>query len=180
MRIWFLMAVFFLAPAVLAADVESRVLTHYLPQDFLETVVRTDGWTELKLDVKGGLRKGDVVRVWAGGSIDRGNGDQPGENTGGPAGPGSWLTDVQAQPLSLSQDRANAFALLFKAEAAGLSRCSAPGKPLEIGITRDREKLWIGFNDLRGHYFDNHLGRGRRHELDPLWIRIEVVRIIVD
>jgi hypothetical protein len=27
---------------------------------------------------------------------------------------------------------------------------------------------------------DNHLGKGRRHELDPLGMRIEVVRIIVD
>src|SRR6059058_3245518 len=69
-----------------AADVESRVLTHYVPQDFLETVVRTEGWTEVPLDVKGGVRKGDVVRLWAGGSIDRGNGDQPGQNANGPAG----------------------------------------------------------------------------------------------
>jgi len=68
------------------AEVESRVLTHYVPQDFLETMVRTEAWTELKLDVKGGLRKGDVVRVWTGGSIDYGNGDQPGENITTPAG----------------------------------------------------------------------------------------------
>jgi hypothetical protein len=40
--------------------------------------------------------------------------------------------------------------------------------------------LWIGFNDERGRYLDNHLGKGRRHELDPLWVRVEVVRIIVD
>ena len=33
------------AGTVGAADVESRVLTHYVPQDFLETVVRTEGWT---------------------------------------------------------------------------------------------------------------------------------------
>src|ERR1700682_6848176 len=69
-----------------AADVESRQLTHYLPQDFLETAVRKEDWTEVKLDVKGGVRKGDVVRIWAGGSIDRGNGDQPGENVNGPEG----------------------------------------------------------------------------------------------
>src|SRR5206468_12781756 len=74
------------AGTVGAADVESRQLTHYLPQDFLETVVRTEGWTEVKLNVKGGVRKGDVVRVWAGGSIDRGNGEQPGQNVNGPAG----------------------------------------------------------------------------------------------
>src|SRR6516225_8244562 len=52
------------------AELESRVLTHYVPQDFLETVVRREGWTELTLNVKGGVRKGDVVRIWAGGSID--------------------------------------------------------------------------------------------------------------
>src|ERR1700682_2015454 len=72
--------------AAFAADVESRQLTHYLPQDFLETAVRKEDWTEVKLDVKGGVRKGDVVRIWAGGSIDRGNGDQPGENVNGPDG----------------------------------------------------------------------------------------------
>jgi hypothetical protein len=163
-----------------AADIESRVLTHYLPQDFLETVVRTEGWTELKLDLKGGLRKGDTVRIWAGGSVDWGNGDQPGENTSGPAGPGVGPAASEGQSLSLSPDRANAFAVLFKTETRGPSHCSMPGKPLEIGITKDKEKIWIGFNDLHGHYFDNHLGKGRRHELDPLWIRVEVVRIIVD
>src|SRR5262245_50537465 len=63
-----------------AAELESRVLTHYLPQDFLETAIRTEGWTEIPLKVNGGLRKGDVIRIWAGGSIDRGNGDQPGQN----------------------------------------------------------------------------------------------------
>src|SRR5215470_1118531 len=68
-----------------AADVESRVLTHYVPQDLLEAAVRKEGWTEVTLAVKGGVRKGDVVRIWAGGSIDRG-GDVPGENVVGPAG----------------------------------------------------------------------------------------------
>src|SRR5262245_16597183 len=71
--------------AAFAADVESRQLTHYVPQDTLEVAVRNEGWTEIPLAVKGGVRKGDVVRVWAGGSIDRG-GDQPGENAGGPHG----------------------------------------------------------------------------------------------
>src|SRR5438270_14078589 len=65
---------------LVAAEVESRVLTHYVPQDLLEAAVRTEGWTELALAVKGGLHKGDVVRVWAGGSIDRGNGERPGDN----------------------------------------------------------------------------------------------------
>src|SRR5437870_9867418 len=84
-----------------AADLESRVLTHYVPQDFLEKVVRTEGWTELPLDVKGGVRKGDVVRVWAGGSIDWGNGDQPGENVSSPAGLAT-LTSTEVQKLALT------------------------------------------------------------------------------
>src|SRR5437667_11826016 len=99
-----------------AADLESRVLTHYVPQDFLETVVRTEGWTELPLDVKGGVRKGDVVRVWAGGSIDRGNGDQPGENVSSPAGPGTTLPSTEAQKLALTSQAEEAFALLFNTE----------------------------------------------------------------
>src|SRR3954465_4222310 len=70
-----------------AADVESRVLTHYLPQDFLETVVRTEDWTEVPLAPKGGgIRRGGTVRIWAGGLIARGNGDQPGESCNGPDG----------------------------------------------------------------------------------------------
>ena len=47
-------------------------------------------------------------------------------------------------------------------------------------LTRDSEKLSVGFNDRRGRYQDNHLGKGLRHELDPLWVRVEVVRTIVD
>ena len=35
-----------------AAEVESRRLTHYLPQDFLEAAVRKEGWTELRLPLK--------------------------------------------------------------------------------------------------------------------------------
>src|SRR5947209_1800951 len=85
-----------LSLATRAADLESRVLTHYVPQDFLEKVVRTEGWTELPLAVKGGVRKGDVVRIWAGGSIDRGNGDQPGENVNSPAG----LANLDASEVS--------------------------------------------------------------------------------
>src|SRR2546423_10214707 len=81
----FLVALGF-ACAALAADVESRQLTHYVPQDLLETVVRKEDWTEVTLPVKGEIRKGDVVRVWAGGSIDRGNSDRPGQNVNGPDG----------------------------------------------------------------------------------------------
>ncbi len=159
-----------------AAEVESRVLTHYLPQDFLETAVRSEKWTSLALPVKGGLRKGDVVRIWAGGLIDRGNGEQPGQNVNGPDG----ATIDEASRLALAPDAALAFALLFKAETSGIHKCRSAGKPLEIKLNRDNETLWIGFNDERGRYLDNHLGQGRRHEHDPLWVRIEVVRIIVD
>jgi len=159
-----------------AAELESRVLTHYLPQDFLESAVRTEAWTELSLKVNGGLRKGDVVRVWAGGSIDRGNGDQPGQNVSGPAGPGTEC----AANAALAREAEYAFALLFKTEQPALHRAPAAGKPLELKIARDGEKVWLGFNDERGRYNDNHLGRGRRHEFYPLWVRIEVVRIIVD
>jgi hypothetical protein len=168
-----------LALAARSAEVESRVLTHYLPQDFLETAVRTEGWTEITLDVKGGVRKGDVVRIWTGGSIDRGNGDRPGENVNGPAGVES-VAAADAQRLVLSQETGHAYALLFKTEEPGLKKPSAPGEPLEIKLAKDKERLWLGFNDEKGRYADNHLGKGRRHELDPLWVRIEVVRTIVD
>jgi hypothetical protein len=83
-------------------------------------------------------------------------------------------------PLALTAVPEMAYALLFKTETSGVKKCFAPGKPLEIKLTKDGERLWIGFNDERGQYLDNHLGKGRRHELDPLWVRIEVVRIIVD
>jgi hypothetical protein len=163
-----------------AADVESRVLTHYLPQDLLETAVRTEGWTKLTLDVKGGVRKGDVVRIWSGGSIDRGNGDRPGQNVAGPDGVPAGSAGADVTKLALGQDPALAFALILKTESSGLKKCAAPGKALEIKCTKDKEEIWIGFNDERGRYYDNHLGKGARHELDPAWVRIEVVRIIVD
>ncbi len=163
----------------LAAEVESRVLTHYLPQDLLESAVRTEGWTEVPLKIAGGTRKGDVIRIWAGGSIDRGNGDQPGENTGGPDGVGG-LTVEAAKNLALSPKPEHAFALLVKTEGNDARRCLAAGKPLEVKLGKDNEKLWVGFNDERGRYNDNHLGKGRHHERDPLWLRVEVVRIIVD
>src|SRR5436309_8246146 len=137
-----------------AAELESRVLTHYVPQDFLETVVRKEGWTELPLDVKGGVRKGDVVRVWAGGSIDRGNGDQPGENVNSPAGLGIRMEPTEAQKMALKPQAEDAFALLFKTETQ-LQKCQPSGKPLELSLANDKDKIWIGFNDLRGRYYDN-------------------------
>jgi hypothetical protein len=120
------------------------------------------------------------VRIWAGGSIDRGNGDQPGENVNGPAGVEPGTVTVDAKKLALSSEAGHAFALLCKMEGPELRKCAAPGKPLEIKVAKDKERLWLGFNDEKGRYQDNHLGKGRRHELDPLWVRIEVVRIIVD
>ena len=159
-----------------AAEVESRRLTHYVPQDLLEAAVRAEGWTEIPLAVKGGILKGDRVRVWTGGSIDRGNGDQPGQLVNGPAG----VSSASAERMALSQDPAHGYALLFKSESSGPHRSQLPGQSLEIKMTRDKERLWVGFNDEKGRYHDNHLGRGRQHELDPLWVRIEVVRTIVD
>src|SRR5258708_696226 len=101
-----------------AAEVESRVLTHYVPQDFLEESVRKEGWSEVKLAVKGGRRKGDVVRLWAGGSIDRG-GDKPGETVDGPAGPGKG----GGSTFALSAKPEDAFALLVKTDSAPAKRC---------------------------------------------------------
>jgi len=166
--------------AAFAAEVESRQLTHYVPQDLLESAVRKEDWTEVALNVKGGVQKGDVVRVWAGGSIDRGGGDQPGQNVNGPDGLDPAPPGGEKPAFALSAEPAQGYALLFKTESTGPTKCLSPGKPLEIKLTKDGEKLWIGFNDEKGRYQDNHLGKGRRHELDPLWLRVEVVRIIVD
>jgi len=166
--------------AIQAAEVESRVLTHYLPQDFLETVVRTEGWTKVPLQLKGGVRKGDVVRIWTGGSIDRGNGDRPSQFVAGPSGPENEKMIQDQKSLALVPEPGAAFALLFKTESSGPTKSAKPGKSLEIKLTKDNEQISIGFNDWKGRYHDNHLGRGTRHELDPLWVRIEVVRIIVD
>jgi hypothetical protein len=165
--------------ALVAADVESRQLTHYVPQDTLEVAVRTENWTEVPLAVKGGVRKGDVVRVWAGGSIDRG-GEQPGQNVSGPDGIDPKALGSEKPTFALSADVAHAYALLFKTDTAGPAKCLPPGKPLEIKLGKDGEKVFVGFNDEKGRYQDNHLGKGKRHELDPLWVRIEVVRITVD
>ena len=169
-----------LSLAAVAADVESRVLTHYVPQDVLESAVRNPAWTVIPLAVKGGVRKGDVVRIWSGGSIDVGNGDYPGQYVSGPAGAVFKGLTVEPNRMVLSPESAHAYALLWKTEGKTVHRSQIPGKPLEIKLTKDKEQLWVGFNDERGRYQDNHLGKGRRHELDPLWVRIEVVRIIVD
>ena len=179
MRATAVVVVLALASLAAAGEVESRVLTHYVPQDLLETAVRTEGWTEVPLDLKGGLRKGDVVRIWMGGSIDRGNGDHPGDNVNGPGGVEAG-TAVEASKLVLSTDPADAIAVLVKTDSTGPKKPAPPGKPLEIKVMKDKEKLWIGFNDEKGRYSDNHLGKGRHHEADPLWLRVEVVRTMVD
>src|SRR5919202_5852546 len=106
MRAMALVLVLGVVSAVPAADVESRVLTHYVPQDLLEAAVRKEGWTEIALNVKGGVRKGDVVRIWAGGSIDRG-GDRPGEYVNSPEGVGGG-----GSAFALSPEPAHGFALL--------------------------------------------------------------------
>src|SRR5262249_40576930 len=144
-----LMHSIFLSIALLtsAAELESRQLTHYVPQDLLEKAVRTEGWTEIPLAVKGGTRKGDVVRIWAGGLIDRGNGDRPGVNVNGPNGPGGEKVVVDASKLVLVPKAEDAFALLAKTEGPDIKHCLPPGKPLEIKLTKDKEKLFIGFND---------------------------------
>jgi hypothetical protein len=169
-----------LAASAFAAELESRQLTHYVPQDFLEAAVRKGDWVEVELAVKGGVRKGDTVRVWAGGSIDRGDGERPGQVTNGPDGVAPASLGDGKRAFALSAEPAHAYALLFKTESTGPTKCLPPGKPLEIKLTRDKEKLWIGFNDEKGRYQDNRLGKGLRHELDPLWVRVEVVRTTVD
>ncbi len=180
MRTLALLVVLCLVLATTAADLESRVLTHYVPQDLLQNAVRTEGWTEILLNVKGGVRKGDTVRIWSGGSIDRGNGDYPGQYVGSPCGLETAASDLDAQRLALVSDPVHAYALLFKTESPALKKALPQGKPLEILLSKDKERLWVGFNDERGRYLDNHLGKGRRHELDPLWVRIEVVRTVTD
>lgn len=163
-----------------AADLESRALTTYLPQDTLEALVRKEGWLELTLKPYGGVRKGDILRVWAGGVIDRGNGDAPGQNAAGPTGLDAKKIGIAPGNLSLSSNPGQACAILFKTEDGVAHVCAAAGKPLQVPLTKEGARVWIGFNDEKGDYHNNHLGRGRRHELDPLWVRVEVIRIVVD
>lgn len=163
-----------------AADLESRALTTYLPQDTLETLVRTEGWMELTLKPYGGIRKGDILRVWAGGMIDRGNGTGPGENVAGPTGLDATSIGIDSANLSLSTNPRHACAILFKTDNGVAHPCTVPGKPLEVPLVKEGAKVWVGFNDEKGDFHNNHLGKGRRHELDPLWIRVEVIRIVVD
>jgi hypothetical protein len=178
MRTLALPALLALSVAALAADIESRALTHYIPQDLLEAAVRKEGWTEIVLQPFGGVRKGDIARIWAGGVIDCG-GDQPGTEVVGPSGPARKGAATPGMPFALASDPDLAYALLFKTDDGISHKCNVPGKPLEI-LLREGGKLWVGFNDERGAFRDNHLGKGQRHELDPLWVRVEVIRIVVD
>jgi hypothetical protein len=175
-----LLPLLLLVPASRAADLESRALTTYLPQDMLENLVRTEGWVELTLKPYGGIRKGDSVRVWAGGMIDRGNATNPGQNVAGPTGAAAEKLSVDPAKLSLSTNPGHACAILFKTEDGVPHPCTVPGKPLEFPLTKEGARVWIGFNDAKGDFYNNHLGQGRRHELDPLWVRVEVIRIVVD
>jgi hypothetical protein len=160
-----------------AADLESRALTHYVPQDLLETIVRKEGWTEIILKPYDGVKKNDIARIWTGGMIDHGNGNQPGVNVTGPDG--AKVSPTEAAKMALSTQPDLAYAVLFKTEEGVLHK-PVPGKPLEIRLTKAGARLWVAFNDQRGRYADNHLGKGRRYESDPLWVRVEVIRIVVD
>src|SRR5437870_4437029 len=129
-----------------AADLESRALTTYLPQDMLETVVRKEGWTEVALKPYGGVKKGDIVRIWAGGMVDRG-GDQPGQNVAGPAGLRAGSLTLDPGRLALASNPGQAYALLFKTDNEVPHACQVPGKALEIPLPKEGARLWLGFND---------------------------------
>lgn len=175
-----ILALFTLCLASHGAELESRALTHYVPQDLLESIVRKEEWTEIVLKPYNGVRKGDIARIWAGGMIDHGNGNQPGVNVAGPSGPTIKIPAAESLRMGLTPDPDHAYAVLFKTDDGKIHRSEASGKPLQIPLASDGARLWIGFNDLKGRYNDNHLGKGRRYELDPLWVRIEVIRITVD
>src|SRR5262249_55482374 len=89
---------------VLAADLESRALTHYIPQDLLESIVRKEGWTEIVLKPYDGVKKGDIARIWSGGMIDHGNGNQPGVNVTGPDGVKVSAAEAGKMALSSQPD----------------------------------------------------------------------------
>jgi hypothetical protein len=180
MRWLFIMVAGSVSMTVGAAELESRALTHYIPQDLLQAIVRKEGWSEIVLKPYNGVRKGDIVRVWAGGMIDRGGGNVPGMNVCGPIGGNA--ADMGADParLSISTNPKHAYSILFKTDDEVAHACQPTGKPMQIPLKKDGARLWIGFNDEKGAYMDNHLGKGRCHELDPLWVRIEVIRIVVD
>jgi len=166
-----------------AAEVESRVLTHFLPQDFLENqVLRSDKCVAVDLSgLKGGIKAGDMVHIWVGGSIDWGNAHRPGLNITRPWGESlAQSTQTSGSDWAIAADPEFAHALVFKTETGSASRCFPEGKALSLKMTKDNEKLFIAFNDRKGCYADNHSGRGRDHVLDPLWVRVDVVRIVVD
>ncbi len=176
MRFVALAALLTITGSVLAKQV-SRLMTHYVPQDLLVKAIRTEGWTEVPMKTDWKIKKGDTIRVFAGGLVDRGNGDQPGIHTAGPEGVEAAQAPADLKTLALSPDARHAFALLVKTESGTIHSCLPAGKTLEVPILKDDEKLLIGFNDLKGKFSDNHLGKGRRHEHEPLWVRLEQIRI---
>src|SRR5262245_33241245 len=126
---------------------ESRLLNHYVPQELLEKAVRAEGWTEVPIQPRWGVKKGDFIRVWAGGFVDRG-GDQPGTNVGGPEGTSAG--SLRPEAFALSSDPQHAFAILIKTEDAKIYKCGPAGKPVEVPITKDNDKIFVGFNDEKG------------------------------
>jgi hypothetical protein len=173
MRTAALVLILGLTGVALAAEVESRQLTHYVPQDFLEAAIRKEGWTEVPLNVKGGVRR-----------MTSSASGREAASTAAMATIPAFTSTVRGPSRRarrhLQPVRATGGRLRCCSRPMGPTRCLPPGKPLELKLSKDGEKLSIGFNDEKGRYQDNHLGKGKRHELDPLWVRIEVVRIIVD
>src|SRR5260370_28722080 len=105
MRITIILSALIFAVSASAAELESRVLTHYVPQDFLETAVRTEAWTEVPLNLKGGVRKGDVVRIWTGGNPKRRDSEAPRAYAARPAG-GTLVSPSSTRRHSGSSTRA--------------------------------------------------------------------------
>src|SRR5688572_28945963 len=140
---WMLVCVFSgMTLTLAAAELESRALTHYVPQDLLQTIVRKEGWTEIVLKPYNGVRKGDIARVWSGGMIDRGGGDAPGMNVCGPTGADAGTMGVDPAKLSISTNPKHAYSIVFKTEDDVAHACQATGKPLQIPLKIDGARLW--------------------------------------
>ena len=164
-----------------AAEMESRAQTHYVPQDLLQTIVRKEGWTEITLKPYNGVRKGDVVRVWAGGVIDRGGGDAPGINVCGPTGGAVHRHGGRRREVvALAPIPSTPFRSCSRPRTKSPTPAKRPANPCKSRSRRTAPACGSASTTKKGAFMDNHLGKGRRHELDPAWVRIEVIRIIVD
>ena len=138
MRAFTVLSFLILALTASAADLESRALTHYVPQDLLENIVRKEGWTEITLKPYDGVKKNDIARIWTGGVIDHGNGNQPGVNVTGPDG--AKVSPAEAAKMALSprpdlacppvQDRGRRLAQTDSGEAARDSAGQGRGQAL--------------------------------------------------